>query len=53
MNINEALLEKLCALAYLKLKDSEKRSLLKSLNDLVHDFSKIKEVESFQSNSDL
>lgn len=52
MNINEALLEKLCALAYLQLKDSEKRSLLKSLNELVHDFSKIQEVESCQQESD-
>jgi len=52
MNINESLLDKLCALAFLKLESSERTAILKSLNQLVHDFSKIKEVESLSEDSD-
>lgn len=46
MNINHALLNKLCALACLDLQETERKSLLKSLNQLLHDFSKIQEVDS-------
>jgi len=52
MNINHALLNKLCALACLDLKESERKSLLKSLNQLLHDFSKIQEVESISDEAE-
>lgn len=52
MKINHALLDKLCALAYLNLKDAERNSLLKSLNHLVQDFSSIQEVESLPDDKD-